>query len=59
MAASPALIGWQGQYRGFTGASRRSAVMKSFYARSLHWLSMLGFTLLGASLALTAGALMH
>jgi hypothetical protein len=32
--------------------------MKTLYARSLHWLAMLGCTLLGASIALSLGALM-
>lgn len=30
--------------------------MKTLYARSLHWLAMLGFTLLGAGIALSLGA---
>lgn len=32
--------------------------MKTFYARSQHWLAMLGCTLLGVSIALSLGALM-
>lgn len=32
--------------------------MKTFYARSLHALAMLGCTLIGASIALSLGALL-
>ncbi len=32
--------------------------MKTFYVRSLHWLAMLGFLLLGAAVSASVGALL-
>ncbi len=32
--------------------------MKTFYDRTLHWLAMLGCTLLGATLALSVSAML-